>query len=98
MNQSGKRFSVGKLFHVIFSMLLIATLVACGGGGGASGSGTVVPGTDPVVVPTQPTLTLTLLGATGLPVASLAPGEIGTIKAVFATAKGVPVEKSNPAL
>ncbi|MFZ6750652.1 hypothetical protein [Undibacterium sp. Ren11W] len=86
-DQFSKRFSVGKLFHVMLATALLLTLSACGGGGGSAGStgGTGGTGTATAL------LSWTLTDAAGVPITMISGTDTGTITAKFVDSKGIPL-------
>ncbi|MDO8654499.1 MAG: Ig-like domain-containing protein [Undibacterium sp.] len=95
MNQSGKRYAVGKLFRAMSAVVLIAMLNACGGGGGAaagSGStGTAGSTGSSDTATTGPVLSWTLTNAAGTAITTLSGSDTGILSAKFVDVKGAPL-------
>lgn len=82
-------------------LALALLMVACGGGGGSpsvpSGSGTdsgAAPGTPETPVATAGTLTLDVLGGSGVSTTSISTAEIAQVKAVLKDGNGAAVKSS----
>ena len=83
--------------RVGMALAMAGVLAACGGGSGSSGCSTLDPNRDPklpgcAATPATPaTLNLSLLGADGAAVTSVAPGSSATLRAVLKNASGATV-------